>query len=162
MLLDILTFPHPTLKQKSRPVSREEILNSQFKKFIKDLGETMLKNEGVGLAAPQVNQSIRAIIININQKPMPFINPLIIKKSWRKNVKEEGCLSLPNIYGLVKRHNAIAIRYLDINGQEQQLKAKGLLARVLQHEIDHLEGVLFVDRINKINKIHNLRLKSFF
>ncbi len=151
MTLNILTYPHPTLRQKSRELTHEEILNPEFKKFVQDLGETMIKNDGIGLAAPQVNKLIRVVVVNIDNKPKEFINPKIIRKSWRKNIMEEGCLSLPGIFGQVKRPATITLKYIDLNTQEHKTKISGLPARVLQHEIDHLEGILFIDRMTKNN-----------
>ena len=149
MLLPIITHPNPTLRKKSREIIRDEILNPEFKKFIKNLGETMIKKDGIGLAAPQVNKLIKAVVVNTDNQPKEFINPKIIKKSWRKNIMEEGCLSIPGVFGSVKRPNSVTLKYLDLNAQEHKLKAKGLLARVLQHEIDHLDGILFIDKVVK-------------
>ncbi len=149
MILNIIKHPNPVLRNKSRELKREEILNSDFKNFIENLGETMLKKDGIGLAAPQVYKNIRAIVVNLKNSAVCFINPKIIKKSWLKNIIEEGCLSIPGVFGKVKRHNSVVIKYLDLNADLKKLKAKNLFARVLQHEIDHLNGVLFIDKVIK-------------
>ncbi len=149
MILNILIHPHPNLRKKSRELATNEILNPEFKKFIKNLGETMIKKDGIGLAAPQVDKAIRAIVVNIDEKAMPFINPKIIKKSLRKNIMEEGCLSIPGVFDKVKRHTIIWVEYLDLDAKKHKIKASNLFARVLQHEIDHLDGILFIDRVKK-------------
>ncbi len=113
------------------------------------MGKTMLRKDGIGLAGPQVNESIRVITININGEAVAFINPKIIKKSWRKNTAEEGCLSIPGVYGKVKRHTNVEVKFLDKNANPQKIKGNKLLARVFQHEIDHLNGVLFIDKMEK-------------
>lgn len=145
--MEILIHPNPILREKSRELNREEILDDNFQDFMNDLGQTMFAKDGIGLAAPQVDRSIRAIVVNMDNKAVSFINPEIIKKSLLKTTMEEGCLSLPGIYGLVRRPRGVEIKYLDLQGKEKEIKAKGLLARVLQHEIDHLKGILFIDKI---------------
>lgn len=147
MILEILKHPNPKLKEKSRELTQDEVLNPEFQEFVKNLGETMIKNNGMGLAAPQVDRHVRAIVVNTGNKAVPFINPKIIRKSWRKNIMEEGCLSIPGTYGNVKRHNIIHLEYLDLDAKKHKIKASGLLARVFQHEIDHLDGILFIDKM---------------
>ncbi len=149
MILNILTYPNPNLRNKSRELKREEILSADFKKLVKDMSETMFEKDGIGLAAPQINKNLCVIVVNLKNSAVVFINPKILKKSWRKNVMEEGCLSIPGIYGKVKRNNSIIVKYLDLNGDLQKLKAKKTLAQILQHEIDHLDGILFIDKMIK-------------
>ena len=151
MMLPIITHPNPILRQKARELTREDILNPKFKKLMADMAETMLKKDGFGLAAPQINQSIRLVTVNNNGEIAVFLNPKILKKSWRKNIAEEGCLSIPNVFLPIKRHSAITLEFLNLAGDKQILKTKDLLARVLQHEIDHLDGILFIDKAEKIN-----------
>ena len=115
------------------------------------MSETMLKKDGAGLAAPQIGQNIRVIVINKNEKGMPLINPEITKKSWAKEIDQEGCLSVLNakgeIYYLpVSRHKKVSCTYFDEKGKKKKIEAEGLLARVIQHEVDHLNGILFIDR----------------
>ena len=115
--------------------------------FFDNLQETMLKADGLGLAAPQVDQLIRIIAVNMDESTQIMINPKITKKSWSRNIAEEGCLSIPNIYAKVKRSKKINVEYLDRQGQPQKLKTKNLAARIIQHEIDHLDGILFIDKM---------------
>jgi len=151
MMLPIITHPNPILRQKARELTREDILNPKFKKLMADMAETMLKKDGFGLAAPQINQSIRLVTVNNNGEIAVFLNPKILKKSWRKNIAEEGCLSIPNVFLPIKRHSTITLEFLNLAGDKQILKTKDLLARVLQHEIDHLDGILFIDKAEKSN-----------
>jgi len=109
----------------------------------------MQKKDGVGLAGPQVGQTIRVIIINTKDGPLAMVNPKITKKSWGKELGEEGCLSIPDFYGTLKRHKKINVIYTDKHNKKIKLAAAGLLARVIQHEVDHLNGVLFIDYIQK-------------
>ena len=150
-MLNILTIPkhEKTLRQKSTQLDPSLILSNKTQKFFDELGQTMLKADGVGLAAPQIDKLIQVIAININQQAQILINPKITKKSWSKTILEEGCLSVPNIYGKVKRHKKIRVEYLDCQGQTHKSKFKNFIARVIQHEIDHLNGILFIDKIIK-------------
>jgi peptide deformylase len=150
-MLNILTLPQyeKQLRQKSSQLDVALISSDKKQKFFNELGQTMLKADGVGLAAPQVNKLIRVIAININEQPQILINPKIIKKSWSKKILEEGCLSIPDVYGKVKRHKKIKVEYLDRQGKFHKNKFKDLTARVIQHEIDHLDGILFIDKIKE-------------
>ena len=124
--------------------------------------ETMLKSqpEGVGLAAPQVGVSKRIIVVKTEKGPAVFINPKIVKKSRKKEAEEEGCLSLPGIWLKVKRVSEVELAALDINGKKIKIKIGGLLARIFQHEIDHLDGILIINRVNIIQKIkRTLKIK---
>ena len=147
-MLKIITNPNPILKKKSKPVT--DVFDAEIKKLIPELRETMLKADGLGLAAPQVSQNIRLIAVRYEDGSLAIINPKIIKKSILKEWGEEGCLSVPHTFGQVKRHKSITIQYLDESGCEKKLHAKGMLARVLQHEMDHLDGVLFIDKAKNI------------
>jgi len=137
---------NPILRQKAREV---EEINSQIKELVLDMIE-MLKSDdnAVGLAAPQVGHSLRIIVIKYDpaKSPVALINPKIKKTSFRKDTKEEGCLSLPNISIPVKRPIKITVEALDINGETLEIKVKGFLARVIQHEVDHLNGILIIDK----------------
>ena len=147
--MNILKHPNPLLREKSREIERNEIFNPEFKNFIKDMMETMLKKDGVGLAGPQIGELKRIIIAAIDGTPQVYINPKITKKSLRKNTMEEGCLSIPDVYAKVKRPASIVVEYLDLAGEKRKIKANKMNARIFQHEIDHLDGVLFIDRIRK-------------
>jgi peptide deformylase len=109
----------------------------------------MIQEDGIGIAAPQVGESIRLVIINQKDKPLIMINPRIITKSIRTEIAEEGCLSVPGVFGMVKRAKKIKATALDASGKQYVLKAEGLLARVIQHEVDHLNGILFIDKMIK-------------
>ena len=113
---------------------------------------TMIENKGIGLAAPQVGKNIRLIVVNHQENPFPLVNPTISKASKSLVVGEEGCLSLPETFGSVKRCQNIECQYQDFQGRVLIMKANGLLARVIQHEIDHLDGILFTDKLEEIKK----------
>ena len=115
----------------------------------------MLEKDGVGLAAPQTGKNIRLCVVNTKEGPICLINPEITKKSWKKEWAEEGCLSIPSIFGQVRRHKNITCKYIDKDKKIIKLDADGLLARVIQHEIDHLDGVLFIDKAKDIKEIKN-------
>ena len=150
-MLEIVKHPNEILRRKSKDIDLNEISNNKFQELLKEMSETMLKKDGAGLAAPQIGQNIRVIVINKNEKGMPLINPEITKKSWAKEIDQEGCLSVLNkkgeIYYLpVSRHKKVSCVYFDDKGKKKKIEAEGLLARILQHEIDHLDGILFIDR----------------
>ncbi|HMB25839.1 MAG TPA: peptide deformylase, partial [Patescibacteria group bacterium] len=125
----------------------KKLADPAMQKFIDEMKETMVKKDGVGLAGPQVGVTKRLIIVNTKNGTKCFINPEIVKKSWKKEAGEEGCLSVPGVYGSVKRSVRVVIHAYDRNGEKIKLETKGLLARIFQHEIDHLNGVLFIDKI---------------
>jgi peptide deformylase len=150
-MLEIIKYPNKILRQKSKEV--ENCLELSIQHFIQELIETMLFNQGLGLAAPQVGKNINIIAIHLKEGAKVFINPKVIWKSWfKKNILEEGCLSFPDIFGLVKRPKVVWLKYIDKNAKLKINKFQGLLATVLQHEIDHLRGKLFIDRIFKYTK----------
>jgi peptide deformylase len=152
-MLKIITNPNPILRQKSQPI--KDITAKELQALIPEMAETMIKKDGVGLAAPQIGQNIRLIVIRYKDDNLAMINPKIIKKSFLKEWDEEGCLSVPNIFGDVKRCKKITIKYLDTSGQEQKLIGEGFLARVVQHEVDHLDGVLFIDKAKNLREYDN-------
>ncbi|SDZ74804.1 peptide deformylase [Desulfuromusa kysingii] len=152
-LLEILRYPDPLLKQKSAPVSE---FNDQLKQLAADMVETMYAAPGVGLAAPQVGALQRLIILDCSAKDEPAdllvaVNPEIIAGEG-DSLEEEGCLSVPGYWASVKRHATVTLRYQDTDGQVHEREADGLLAIGMQHEIDHLEGVLFVDRLSPLKR----------
>jgi peptide deformylase len=130
-------------------------LSSDIQKLIPEMIETMLKKDGIGLAGPQIGKSFRIIVIHHKDKDLVMINPRMIKKSLTKDWDEEGCLSVPEIFGDVRRCKKVIVKYIDENGKEQKLSGEGLLARVIQHEIDHLDGILFIDKAKNIRKLEN-------
>jgi peptide deformylase len=158
---EIITIGHPTLRQKARKVTR---FGPELKQLIDDMTETMRKAPGVGLAAPQVNVSEQVIVVELpadEEEGTPaefyaFVNPEIIKTSHEVEDGQEGCLSIPGYVGEVPRHTMVVIRGLDVRGKPQRVRAKDYLARIFQHEIDHLEGVLFIDRVEDPGKIHKI------
>jgi peptide deformylase len=148
--LNILINPHPILRKKSLEIKPEELLSKQMKTLLLDMEETMKKKDGAGLAAPQIGKNIRMIVVSDENKTIFLINPKITKKSWARKVEDEGCLSVLNdkgeiIYAPISRHKKINCVYLDEKGNKKTLAAENLLARVIQHEIDHLDGILFID-----------------
>jgi len=152
--LTILKAPHPFLRKTAKPV---EAVDKATKKLIADMFETMYDADGIGLAATQVGVDKRILVLDVAQKnsgskPMAFINPEIIKSSEETNDYDEGCLSFPGQYSTVTRPKQVTIKYLDKNGTPQQIEADELLATCLQHEIDHLNGKVFVDHISRIKR----------
>jgi peptide deformylase len=165
--LKIITNPNPILRKKSVEINEKDISSQKIKELYLDMEEIMLKGDGIGLAAPQVGKNIRLCVINASTLPASrflsenrikegticMINPKITKKSWAREWGEEGCLSVPNVFGQVRRHKKITCQYFDLNGQKIKLNADGLLARVIQHEIDHLDGILFIDKARDVKEI---------
>jgi len=159
-ILKIKKYPDPILRKKCQEVKEvtEEIKNLGW-----DMVETMTEKKGIGLAAPQVGQLKRIIVVQPIRKRTPeerseikpqiFINPKIIKKSRETIIDEEGCLSFPGLWLRIKRAKRVEIEALNENGEKISLKAEGLPARVLQHEIDHLDGILFIDRLSFWQKL---------
>jgi len=163
MLLEIKKFNERVLRQKAKPV---ESVNEEIKKLVADMAETMTKNNGIGLSANQVGVLKRVIVISFGQDDrgvLSLINPKIIKKNKKTDVLEEGCLSFPEIYLEIKRPTEIEVEAVNLDGQSVKFNGKGLLARVIQHEVDHLNGILFFNRLSfaaKIKfKLNNLSIK---
>ena len=153
-LLPILTAPDPRLKKKSKPV---ETVDDDVRRLMDDMLETMYHAIGIGLAAPQVGAAQRVIVVDVareGEKPQPMriANPEIVWRSEEMTMANEGCLSLPEHYADVERPAAIRLRYLDHENEIREIEAEGLLATCLQHEIDHLDGVLFVDHISTLKR----------
>tara|TARA_R110002020_G_scaffold87061_9_gene214965 strand:+ start:17398 stop:17988 length:591 start_codon:yes stop_codon:yes gene_type:complete len=150
----IIYLPDPILRQQSQAVER---VDNELDAFIEDMIETMYDAPGVGLAAIQVGVPRRLLVIDVAGKdeepnPQVFINPELVAASDDINVYEEGCLSIPDYYAEVERPEAVTVRHLDRNGKERVTEANGLLATCLQHEMDHLNGVLFIDHISKLKR----------
>ena len=154
MLRKILTEPDPILRKKCEPLEK---VDSDTKKLMDDMLETMYAAPGIGLAAVQVGILKRLVVIDISKgeekkKPIFLINPQIIHKSEKTSVYEEGCLSLPGQFAEIERPAKCTIKYIDYNGKDKDLKADGLLATCIQHEVDHLNGILFIDYLSKLKK----------
>jgi len=152
-ILEIVKYPDPILRDKSIPVDQ---VDESIRNLASNMLETMYAAPGVGLAAPQVGISKRMVVIDIandpqNRNPLIFINPRITY-SEGDAVGEEGCLSIPEGYGDVHRFRLIKVEFLDLAGRACEWTAEDFLARVIQHEVDHLEGILFIDRMSKIKR----------
>ncbi len=150
----ILTEPNSLLRQISKPV---ESVGEEEKKLMDDMLETMYAANGIGLAAIQIGIPKRIIVMDLSNKedkknPRYFVNPVIKKKDNLKSIYEEGCLSVPNQFAEIERPKNCEVEYLDYNGEKKVLKAEGLLATCIQHEMDHLEGILFIDYLSKLKK----------
>jgi peptide deformylase len=142
--LKIIPGTDPLLRNKSQPILRPE--SPETKALVKQMAKTLHLNNGIGLAAPQVGYFFRLFIIELDYQLYVFINPEIKNLSRDKESMEEGCLSFPGMFRQVERSKKVTIKYQDETGKKQRLKAKGLLARAIQHEFDHLEGILLPDR----------------
>lgn len=151
--LPILINPNPILRKKSTQIRRDEIKTKEFQRLCLDMAETMKEKDGAGLAAPQIGRNIRLAAVKTEDGAVCMINPKIIKKSWAKELGDEGCLSVPDVFGKVKRHKKIICKFLDKKGKKIKIEAESLMARVIQHEIDHLDGVLFIDKAMDIKKL---------
>ncbi len=154
-IFKIIINPNPILRKKSAEIDLEKIGSREFKGLVSAMIKTMVKTDGVGLAAPQIGKNIRLVAINAKDGAFCLINPKISKKSFSRELGQEGCLSLPGIFGQVKRHKKITLIYYDPAGKKIKLAVQGLLARVIQHEIDHLDGILFIDKASAIEKVQN-------
>ena|SRR3990167_11026838 len=154
-ILKILTQPNPILRKKSIEISPEVIKSREFKSLISSMAKTMVKTDGVGLAAPQIGKNIRLAVINSKDGVFCLINPKLTKKSWARELGQEGCLSIPGVFGKVKRHKKISLTYYGQNGKKIKMTAAGMMARVLQHEIDHLDGILFIDKAVEVEKVQS-------
>jgi len=152
-ILTILSIPSPSLREKSIAVDLEKIKSKKLKELSADMAKTMKEKDGVGLAAPQVGKNIRLIVVNTKDGIICMINPKITKKSWAKEWGEEGCLSVPGVYGHVKRCKKVNCIYFNKEGIKTKIQAEGLMAVVIQHETDHLDGILFIDKAKEIKKI---------
>ena len=154
MLRKILTEPDPILRKKCEPLEK---VDAETKKLMDDMLETMYAAPGIGLAAIQVGILKRLVVIDISKgeeekKPVFLINPQIIHRSKKTSIYEEGCLSLPGQFAEIERPAECTLKYIDYNGKEKELKADGLLATCVQHEVDHLNGILFIDYLSKLKK----------
>ena len=153
-LREILTEPNAILREKSLNV---DMVDKDLQKLMDDMLETMYAAPGIGLAAIQIGIPKRVIILDIDQKegqknPMFFVNPEIIEKSENSSTYEEGCLSVPGQFAEITRPEKCFVKYLDYYGQKKEIKAEGMLATCIQHEMDHLEGILFIDYLSKLKK----------
>lgn len=156
---EIITAPDPRLRVVSKPVER---VDDDLRALMDDMLETMYAAPGIGLAAIQIGEPLRVIVMDLageGEPPEPrfFVNPEIIEPAEETSIYQEGCLSVPEFYEDVERPAACRVRYLDYHGEPQELAAEGLLATCIQHEMDHLEGVLFIDRLSRLKRDTILR-----
>ena len=173
-ILQIYVAPHPVLKKKAAPVAGG--VTDDLRRLMDDMLETMYASDGIGLAAPQVGVSKRILVLDIDQprgpaevpveqkrgRPQYFVNPEIIWSSEDLRIYNEGCLSVPGQYADVTRPDKIRVKFLDYDGKAQEIEADGLLATALQHEMDHLDGILFVDHLSTLKRdIVMRKLKKF-
>lgn len=152
-ILNIITVPDKKLRQRSKEIPAEKLNTEEIRDFCASLAATMREKDGVGLAAPQTGKNIRVVVINTKDGDLCMINPVITKKSWAKEYGEEGCLSVPGIFGQVKRHKKVKCSYYSPQGKKRSVEAKNLFARVIQHEIDHLDGILFIDKSKNLKEV---------
>jgi peptide deformylase len=158
---DILTIPDKRLRLKSEPVAA---VDKSLRKLVDDMFETMYAAPGIGLAAIQIGVPQRVITMDLAKKdepsqPQVFINPEITWAAGEKATYEEGCLSIPEYYEAVERPSTVKVKYLDLDGKAQEIEANGLFATCLQHEIDHINGVLFIDHVSKLKR--DMVMKKF-
>jgi peptide deformylase len=151
---EIIKLPDKRLRLKSEPVKR---IDASLRKLVDDMFETMYAAPGIGLAGIQIGVAKRVVILDLSKKeeqhqPQVFINPEVTWKSAEKSTYEEGCLSIPEYYEEVERPAQVKVKYLDLDGKEHEDEVKGLFATCLQHEIDHINGVLFIDHISKLKR----------
>jgi peptide deformylase len=167
-LLKISKLGHPVLRQLAVDVDPEEITQLGFQRFLDDMADTMRESDGVGLAAPQVYVSKRIIVIEVkgpnprypNQPPVPLtvlINPRIVQHTPATHEDWEGCLSIPDLRGKVPRFASVEVAALDRAGKPVSLTAEGFFARIIQHEIDHLDGKIFIERMSDLHTLTHLR-----
>ena len=154
MLRKIIIEPDPILREKCEPLEK---VDTDTKKLMDDMLETMYAAPGIGLAAVQIGILKRLVVIDISRdeekkNPIFLINPEIINQSKQTSVYEEGCLSIPGQFAEIERPAECTLKYIDYNGKEKELKADGLLATCIQHEVDHLNGILFIDYLSKLKK----------
>lgn len=147
-LREIITYPNPILRKKSEPVEEGD---EEIKQLVEDMIETMYDSRGIGLAAIQIGVLKRVIVVNVEERMIAMLNPEILEDEGEIQM-EEGCLCLPGVMVEVKRSEKIKVKGLNENGEEIVINAEGLLAKALQHEIDHLDGILIIDKVSRIKR----------
>ncbi len=157
----LVYLPDPLLREVSKPVER---FDASLRAFAGDMLETMYAAPGIGLAAIQVAEPLRLVVIDLAKEdeekaPHVFVNPTIVQASDERSLYDEGCLSIPDYYAEVERPARVRVEYFDVDGKPQAMEADGLMATCLQHEIDHLNGVLFIDHISKLKR--DMAIKKF-
>jgi len=157
MKLPLVCYPNPQLNEPSKKIDDVFAAQNRIRELCSDLIDTMEAEKGIGISAVQIGEPVRAAIIHTDadkslDEHLAIVNPKIFSASRELEEGEEGCLSIPGVFGRVLRHKKIKVRFTDLEGNEQKIKATGLFSRVLQHEIDHMDGVLFIERASKITK----------
>ncbi|MBI2411079.1 MAG: peptide deformylase [Candidatus Kerfeldbacteria bacterium] len=156
MSLRIYTIQEPEVRQESTPISVEELRQPAMQQFANDLIEAMIRFQGIGIASCQVGRTIRMVVITKEyteeKEHLVLVNPRLVSVAEKTSVLEEGCLSVPGVFGPVERPSKVRVKALSRNGEPLDIKAKGMLARILQHEIDHINGILFVDKASTIRE----------
>ncbi|OIP79717.1 MAG: peptide deformylase [Parcubacteria group bacterium CG08_land_8_20_14_0_20_48_21] len=153
MIRKIITKDIPGIREKSKELPKEFLSTTAFQRLLVDMEETMYATDGVGIAASQIGENIRVALVTDERKKLFLINPKIIWSSWRKVWGEEGCLSVPGLFGMVRRASSIRVTALNTEGADHTFDAKGFFARVIQHELDHLDGILFIDRAKDLHEV---------
>jgi peptide deformylase len=148
----ILTHPDPGLRQRSEEFDVHEITMPEFQEFADAFAAFMITSDGVGFAAPQIGIRKRVIAVLEKDRVNVYVNPEILKASPAMQENEEGCLSIPGVYGMVERSKRVKVRVIDRTGRKKEFTVSGFTAAVIQHEIDHLDGVLFIDKMKKITR----------
>src|SRR5689334_17481249 len=158
-ILKVARMGHPVLRERARPLDKSDLKSAVIQKLMNDMIETMHEYHGVGLAAPQIHEDLRLFVALLDADPgrdseaVVVVNPEIVALSENKAEGWEGCLSIPDIRGMVPRYTDILVRALDRTGKKMELKLKGFPARVAQHETDHLDGILFFDRMTSMQSL---------
>jgi peptide deformylase len=148
-ILDIRVLGDPVLREETKPVGE---ITDELRSLVKNMFDTMYLAKGIGLAAPQVGRTERVAVVDVDDSPLVIINPEILERDSKTAKAEEGCLSIPDVYGDVERPTRVRVRALDLEGKEFEVEAGELLGRCLQHEIDHLHGKLFVDYMSVLKR----------
>lgn len=156
--LTIVTLPNAVLRQKAKAINIKDIGKLGLKELARKMIIAMRQAKGIGLAAPQIGKSIRFIVVEVLPEPLVLINPVITHSSFAKELGQEGCLSIPGQWGFVKRAIKVDVEGYTLDGKKTKLNTEGLLARVIQHEVDHLDGVLFIDKVDKSQLLGGYKL----
>jgi peptide deformylase len=151
-IYQVLTYKEPSVRERSVLVPADEITTKEFQDYLDKLIKTMHVEDGIGIASPQIGINKRVFIAHIKHQDIAFINPEIIKSSEATIETEEGCLSVPGVYGIVKRPKRVTITALDRHGRKMEFDLKNTEAVIVQHELDHLDGVLFVDKMTEVTR----------
>ncbi len=161
MIREIIKHPNPVLRKRCREIKK---IDQEIKLLAQEMLETLAKSQGLGLAGPQIGELKRIIAVQAETGPQAFINPKIVKKSRQFETENEGCLSFPGLFLEIKRAREVEVEALSLEGRKIRLRARGLLARIFQHEIDHLNGVLLIKRISfwqRLKSRKNLKQNAF-